>query len=308
MSAGEGIEEPRELLGRLKLGREEYCQRLLTMLILDEAYPRWNTVSAISERGRQFLRSLDELSFGKGRDLTGASFVDEFDLPRRTEDARGCAPDYAVLSAGRLWMVELKTERGSHRADQIPSYFELARHHHPATRIDLTYLTGPLEVEAPPLEDEDRYAHVTWSQVLPLIRGAWADGSDLHRRVVDELETVLANLSTPWQARRAARLQAPPPAEDRRNIEEALSLAEATAQDHEQRALDFRTADLADLYELRDQVRENLRSATQPELLHVKPWLWSAPSSGGSPLTGAGAEVGYELRLSWYAVPARPNS
>lgn len=34
------FEDPASLLGRLKLGREEYCQRLLTMLILDGPYPR----------------------------------------------------------------------------------------------------------------------------------------------------------------------------------------------------------------------------------------------------------------------------
>src|SRR4051812_34898540 len=35
------MEDPDVLLRRLRLGREEYCQRLLTMLILDGAYPRW---------------------------------------------------------------------------------------------------------------------------------------------------------------------------------------------------------------------------------------------------------------------------
>jgi hypothetical protein len=37
------MEHPDLLLARLVLGREEYCLRLLTMLILDSPYPRWNT-------------------------------------------------------------------------------------------------------------------------------------------------------------------------------------------------------------------------------------------------------------------------
>src|SRR3954470_12585917 len=58
------IEDPHELLGRLKLGREEFCQRLLTMLIVDGGYPRWNSASRPSESGLRFLFKLEELSFG----------------------------------------------------------------------------------------------------------------------------------------------------------------------------------------------------------------------------------------------------
>jgi hypothetical protein len=34
------IEDPAQLLGRLRLGREEYCQRLLTMLMVAGPYPK----------------------------------------------------------------------------------------------------------------------------------------------------------------------------------------------------------------------------------------------------------------------------
>ena len=61
------MEDPHALLRRLRLGREEYCQRLLTMLVLDADYPRWNTRSAPSPTGLAFLRALDELSFGARR-------------------------------------------------------------------------------------------------------------------------------------------------------------------------------------------------------------------------------------------------
>jgi hypothetical protein len=166
------IEHPEILLKRLKLGREEYCQRLLTMLLLNDEYPRWNTRSTLSPEGRSFLGQLDRLSFGEAGDLAEAVFVDEFDLPAGPKDACGSAPDYAVLTPDRLWMIELKTERCSHRTDQAATYLALARHHHPKLQVDLTYLTGPgpstgLEPEA------SRYAHVTWGDVLPLIDASW---------------------------------------------------------------------------------------------------------------------------------------
>ena len=80
------MEDPHALLRRLKLGREEYCQRLLTMLVQEDEYPRWNTRSTPSAAGLAFLRALDELSFGVGDVLDDAVFVDELDLPRRSED------------------------------------------------------------------------------------------------------------------------------------------------------------------------------------------------------------------------------
>jgi hypothetical protein len=128
-------EPPRHLLGRLRLGREEFCQRLLTMLILDGPYPKWNSRSLPSPAGKRFLAGLHRLSFGAGDWPPDGIFVDEFELPKRHDAEAGGAPDWAVLWPDRLWIVELKTERASHRAAQIPSYFELGRHHHPARRL-----------------------------------------------------------------------------------------------------------------------------------------------------------------------------
>jgi len=54
----------RKLLGRLRLGREEFRQRLLTMLILAGPYPKWNSRSRPSPAGVRFLKILDALSFG----------------------------------------------------------------------------------------------------------------------------------------------------------------------------------------------------------------------------------------------------
>ncbi len=169
------MEDPHALLRRLKLGREEYCQRLLTMLILDGDYPRWNTRSAPSATGLAFLRALDELSFGGADVAEDAVFVDELDLPRRSEDEPGCAPDYGVLAADRLWIIELKTERGSVRSGQVESYFELGRHHYPELRVDLTYLTPGMSAVAVGAPSGSRFVQVTWEQVMPLINDAWSE-------------------------------------------------------------------------------------------------------------------------------------
>jgi hypothetical protein len=99
-------------------------------------------------------------------ELDVAEPVDEFDLPARNDSERGGAPDYAVLWADRLWIIELKTEKGSHRADQIPSYFELAHHHYPTAEVDLLYLTPPMEADYEPDGAWARYAHTTWADLV----------------------------------------------------------------------------------------------------------------------------------------------
>jgi hypothetical protein len=299
------IEDPHQLLGRLKLGREEYCQRLLTMLILDDAYPRWNTPATASPDGLRFLALLEELSLGEAGTWTDPVFVDEFDLPKRTEWEQGGAPDQSLQDQSRLWMIELKTEAGSHRPAQIPLYFELGRHHYPQHRIDVTYLTGPLSKGAPPIPDGCRFGHVTWSEVMPLVRNIWSDRSPTHREVVRALGDVLDGLSSKWSAWRADRLEAgstvelaPPDP-----VREALELARLTAVDHQQRALDFAPANLENLQALRLEVLQRIKSSGDSALPHVNPWLWRW-ASRGRPLTSAGRETGYELRLSWYKNPA----
>jgi hypothetical protein len=304
------IEHPEILLKRLKLGREEYCQRLLTMLLLGDAYPRWNTRSPLSAEGRAFLAALDRLSFGAGADLTEAVFVDEFDLPARAKDPCGAAPDYAVLTTERLWLVELKTERSSHRSDQVQTYVELARHHHPELRVDLTYLTGP-GFDAPyDPPAGSRYAHVRWSEALPLLGEAWPDPTEEQRLVIETLHDVLGALSTPWREWRAKRLSIPvePEWDERDPEQEALVLARLTAEDRAPRALDFEATDLEQLKELRVDVTELIKQDRSSALSHVRPWIWNAASTDGKPLTEAGATVGFELRLSWYKSPKRPTA
>lgn len=305
------IEDPQLLLGRLKLGREEYCQRLLTMLILDDAYPRWNTPRAASPDGLRFLQLLEVLSLGEAGSWTHPVFVDELDLPKRTEWEQGGAPDQSLQDQSRLWMIELKTEAGSHRPAQIPLYFELGRHHYPRHRIDVTYLTGPLSKRAPLIPDGCRFGHVTWAEVMPLVDTVWSDCSPRHRDVVRALTEVLNGLDRKWSAWREDHLEtaivveAPPPSDP---AGDAVELAQLVTVDHQQRGLAFAPSNLEELQALRLEVFERIKTSGKPALLHIRPWLWRWASQG-QPLTSAGRETGYELRLSWYQQPAgsRPH-
>ena len=283
------MEDPHRLLRRLKLGREEYCQRLLTMLILDADYPRWNTRSTPSTAGLIFLRALDQLSFGTADVPETATFVDELDLPRRNEDEPGCAPDYGVLTPGRLWIIELKTERGSHRSGQVESYFELGRHHHPELRVDLTYLTPGMAAVAAGAPSGCRLAQVTWDQVMPLVDGVWSGATGSTHDLYDALSEAVASIGTSWTMWREKTLND--------LTAKAARLARLTAQDGQQRALDYAAGSLGELQELRLAVRDEFRRPGSP-LGSVMPWLWDASTSGGQALTEAGRVHGYELRFS----------
>ena len=94
-------ESPTALWRRLKRGREEYLQRLVTTLILDGDPPPWNTRRSPGEAGRRFLRLLDEAAHGGhhhvGFEKVPDWFVDEYMLPKLDESAANGWPDWAVL-------------------------------------------------------------------------------------------------------------------------------------------------------------------------------------------------------------------
>ena len=200
------MEDPHVLLRRLKLGREEYCQRLLTMLILDAPYPRWNSRSKPSVEGLQFLRRLDEMSFGQSDLDERTEFVDELDLPARNEAEKGAAPDYGVIGPDRLWIIELKTEVPSHRSAQVPTYFDLGRHHHPGRQIDLTYMTPAMEYTPSQPPEGSRFAHVTWDGIEPLIREVWGHRTGFPASVREALVETLGTMGRPWMEWREATL------------------------------------------------------------------------------------------------------
>ena len=285
------VEDPHKLLRRLKLGREEYCQRLLTMLVLDGDYPRWNTRSTPSTAGLAFLRALDELSFGAADVPEDAVFVDELDLPRRSEDEPGCAPDYGVLTADRLWIIELKTERGSDRSGQVESYFELG----PAPL--------PRAAGRPHVPDaRDGRGGRRAPERQPAGAGDLGAGDAAHRRRLvrrrpgrreplhDALAEAVASIGTSWTMWRE------------KTLNDLTAKAARTGQAHARRTASSgrsttRPDRLGELQELRLAVRDEFRRP-ESRLGSVTPWLWDAATSGGQALTEAGRVHGYELRFS----------
>jgi len=302
-------EDPIALLGRLRLGREEYCQRLLTMLILGDGYPKWNSMLIPSNDGLRFLQSLDRLCFADQAGSGALQFVDEFELPARHDDEPGGAPDWAVLWKDRVWMVELKTEPASHRRGQLSGYLELAAHYYPTQQIDLTYLTPPMLRRDLAVPSGIRFRHIGWDDVRPLIGEIWGGSDAQQKALVDELFAALDGLGTDWRGWRSSRLGEPVQAPDLvvddasapyATLASALAAAERTSIDGGQRAVDARALSLEDLQELRLELREALTASDSAELRRVRPWLWSARTSGGEPMTPGGAESGYEVRLSRY--------
>ena len=124
------FETPAALLGRLKLGREEALQRLLTCLILHGPYPRWNSRNPLSPAGEAFLAALYERHFGP---WPGASpfFVDEFEMlpehdeergrrERRIDAARGRVPDRGVRRVAIGLRLVARAARATRRTRRGP--------------------------------------------------------------------------------------------------------------------------------------------------------------------------------------------
>lgn len=263
---------PLRLLLSGSIGREEYCQRLLTMLVIGAPYPLWNTRNAPSARGLRFLADLQYLCFDDARLQPDLVFVDEFELPRRHEDERGGAPDSAVLWSDRVWMIELKTERASHRPRQLSGYLELGRHHYPTAAIDLAYITPAMPEARPPLGPDERFAHVTWTEVIPLVDAVWSAVADAtERQVAGALLTAIGRLGEPvldWRSSLAVAVAADvaEPLVDSGSgdlVSDALRQADVTAATGMQMALDWLAPSLEELQELRLEVRGRL-AATPP--------------------------------------------
>lgn len=299
-------EDIRQVLRRRKLGREESLQLLLTTLIVGGAYPPWGTRSEPTARGSEFLRHLHVLVFGEAPEAPCAVFVDEFELPRRHQQERSGWPDWAVLWPGRVWMIELKTEAGSHRPGQLPHYLDLASHHHPDAAVDLTYLTGPLERPAPALSERQRYHHVTWEEVIPLVEEVWADDDPGAVAYVAAARELVGSLGTPWTRWRVGWLSDLEQVHENSGpstpADELWDLIVATSEDGKQRASLSVSGEL--LEDLRDRAREMISATTADSATRrVLPWIWSAQTSGGRALTADGERMGAELRLSRYAKP-----
>ncbi|MDQ4085900.1 MAG: hypothetical protein M3165_08800 [Actinomycetota bacterium] len=307
------LPEPAQLRG--SLGREEFTQRLLTCLILGRFERGWNVSRQPSSAGALFLRDLHASAFGDDSapdDIP--AFVDEYELPQRAETEPSGWPDYGVVWPTRLFLVELKTERASHRAAQIPYYLELAAHWHHDLDVDLLYLTPSMPLVTPEVASPlQRFAHLTWAEVAPLVESTWSRSDIPAER---EIASYLVDLTNEIEASAPARstpaveprVEPGPPAASlppapTDEVERAIALAAQTEQDGEQRALECEAADPADLDALRIEVRDRLLGSPRVagvEVRHVLPWLWRAATSGGRALTESGQDTGYELRLSRY--------
>ena len=121
-----------------------------------------------------------------------------------------------------------------------------------------------------------RYVHLTWNAVLPLVQRIWAGGEPTEVvRYVQVLGQVIDGLLQPWtQWREAAFAAAPEGAKP--SSDELMDLIRATAADGRQRALDAQPGSLEDLLALRLTARELIQETRADSgLRHVMPWLWS---------------------------------
>lgn len=274
--------DPERLRARKRYGREEYVQEMLACLIVGGEPPKWNQSVRATARGERLLRHIaSRADLEMAQD---AYFVNEFELLRRADGYPSGWPDFGFYTDTELLLIELKTEPGSHRLGQLAYYDELAKHHHPAKRRRLVYLTPPLRSSA--IHDAVETTHLLLDEVRPLITEIWTGAPDDERRLSDYIVDFLHRLNEPWATPAPTR---PMPAPN-----DLRALADETARDGRQRAADVDWASPTDAERARIDLRDELNAAGMP----VQAWIWNQATSGGKALTDAGARVGIELRFS----------
>jgi hypothetical protein len=281
-------EDPDKLL-QMELVREEYCQRMLTSLILGGPYPKWNTRSEPSDNGFAFLNNLHKLAFGSNIEKP-LQFIDEFKLDGISNGGISNGyPDYGILWENHLWIIELKTDSSSHRKSQLPHYLKLARYNYPNHSIEILYLTPEMERKDIDGSGKHSLSHLFWPDVTSLINQIWLKSIHLPERVLESaLQRELSNLSTSHSV-----------FNDNANImRQAINLSIQVQESGRQMAVEVNAGGLDEINELRIRIRDALKRLDTAN--NVKPWIWFEKSSGGKALTKLGCEVGCELRLSRY--------
>lgn len=259
-------------------------------------------------------------------------FVDELRLAPRHSGEEACWPDQAVIWPRHIWLIELKTEAGSHARGQVADQIERARHHHPGSTVEHLYLTGPGS-KNDDLEPSERIrvAHLVWDDVVGLIEDVWgfdtttASGATAAglRALISDLRhsgagwrdrvlpgwadrtsprprvggTRLTSVEAPLHGQPAPLDVAAAPA----TLDDAVQIAEQVAADHHMRAVPIGSGDPAAVASFVAQLRSRLALRVQGDpVRHVMVWPWR-PETGGRARTAEGAAGGHEVRCSWYA-------
>ncbi|MBA3652564.1 MAG: hypothetical protein H0W70_00030 [Actinobacteria bacterium] len=296
------LPDPAELAERLaKCGREALVQQMLASMILGYEPRKWNERCALPHDGAAFVARLEALAFGAAAPRPG-QFVNEFELPSREPTEKAGWPDFAVLWPTRALMIELKTEKASHRTGQLEHYLDLAAHHYPQFERDLIYVTPTMPVVQPVETFGGRFAHVMWNDVGQIIHDLWASvDAGAHTALVDALLDSLAELRT-----QPAVVSVPATVSNEPGESDPLKLAALVQRDQRQRGVPVDFVDPEDMEDYRLGLRDAL--SLQPvvdgtRITHVEPWRWRL-ASGGVALTDQGRRAGYELRLSYYRAGA----
>ena len=86
------------------------------------------------------------------------------------------------------------------------------------------------------------------------------------------------------------------------SVKHAVERAKLTELDTRQRAYEFPWSDEGSLRDFISLVKVAL---INDGLVHTSPWVWFAATSGGSPLSPLGKDIGLELRFSYSAKPRK---
>jgi len=261
---------------------------MLTSLVIGNTYPRWNTRNPPSPAGQRFLEALYHQAYGTL--IEGPmEFVDEFELSAEDCKIQNGFPDYAVITPAALWIIELKTEAGSHRKEQLPFYARLANRRYPELQISITYLTGPMARIESISDVNVSFRHMLWAEIAHLIELQWSKSFHKEEQLlVAAIKREIRGLDS--SAKRFLK--------NAEVVREALIAAARVQALGEQAGVEALPAGLQGLHDLRLRIRDALERSVDKR--NVRPWIWCAETSGGSALTRHGTEVGYEIRLSRY--------